>query len=139
MANRKDRKTKSWRGHRTHGAGNVKNRRGSGNRGGVGGAGLNKHRKTWTVKFEPKHFGNFGFVNPTHKDVCTMNVFEIENKAKKGELQKKDGKLSITFEGKVLGAGEITVPVSVKAEGWSKKAEDKIKQAGGSIEKIAAS
>lgn len=135
---RKDRKTKSWRGHRTHGCGNIKNRRGSGNRGGVGGAGLNKHRKTWTVKFAPKHFGNFGFVNPLREEECTLNVFEIENRAKKGELEKKEGKLSFKFEGKVLGAGELTVPVNVLANGWSKKAEDKIKQAGGSIAKISA-
>ncbi len=135
---RKDRKTKSWRGHRTHGAGNVKNRRGSGNRGGVGGAGLNKHRKTWTVKFAPKHFGNYGFVNPLRQEMKVMNVFEIENRARKNELGKKEGKHELTFEGKILGTGEITVVVAVKAGSWSRKAEEKIMQAGGSIEKISA-
>ncbi len=138
MAKRKEKRVKSYRGHRTHGGGNIKNRRGSGNRGGVGNAGLNKHRKTWTVKFAPGYFGNSGFVNPTRTEVSTLNVFEIENMAKKGSLENKGGKLAFTFEGKILGAGDITVPVAVKASGWSKKAEDKIKQAGGSIEKITA-
>ncbi len=138
MAKRKERRVKKYRGSGSHGGGNVKNRRGSGNRGGVGNAGLNKHKKTWTVKFAPRHFGNYGFVNQLRKDVSTMNVFEIENMAKKGALEKKEGKLSLSFEGKILGAGEITVPVSVKALGWSKKAEDKIRQAGGQLEKIAA-
>ncbi|VVB97977.1 50S ribosomal protein L15 [uncultured archaeon] len=138
MAKRKEKRVKKYRGHRTHGGGNIKNRRGSGNRGGVGHAGLNKQKKTWTVKFAPNYFGNSGFVNPNREEPATMNVFEIENMARKGTLENKAGKLSLTFEGKVLGAGDITVPVSVKAGSWSKKAEDKIKQAGGSIEKIAA-
>lgn len=138
MARRKEKRAKKYRGHRTHGAGNVKNRRGSGNRGGVGGAGLNKHRKTWMVKFDPRHFGNYGFVNPVKRGVQTMNVFEIDNLARKGGLEKKDGKLSLSFGGKILGAGEISVPVSVKAGGWSKKAEDKIKKAGGSIDRLAS-
>lgn len=137
MANRKEKRVKSYRGHRTHGGGNVKNRRGSGNRGGVGHAGLNKQKKTWTVKFAPDYFGNHGFVNPTTEKIGTINVFEIENMAKKGTLEKKGAKASFVFDGKILGAGELTVPVAITAVSWSKKAEDKIKQAGGSIEMSA--
>lgn len=138
MAKRKEKRVKSYRGQGSHGGGNVKNRRGSGNRGGVGGAGLNKHKKTWTVKFAPDHFGNHGFANPSRKEGNIMNIFEIENMAKRGGLEKKEGKLAFTFEGKLLGSGEITVPISVKAQSWSKKAEDKIKRAGGEILKISA-
>ncbi len=138
MTKRKEKRVKRYRGQGSHGAGNAKNRRGSGNRGGVGHAGLNKHKKTWTVKFAPNYFGNRGFINPTSKEIDTINVFEIENMAKKGALEKKDGKELFIFKGKILGAGELTIPVSIRALGWSKKAEEKIKEAGGNIEKIVS-
>lgn len=141
---RKEKRVKKYRGHRTHGCGNIKNRRGSGNRGGVGNAGLNKHKKTWTVKYAPEHFGNRGFVKPLRKEQKVLNVFEIENMAKKEQKkpssstqpQSAQPPFSLVFEGKILGAGEITIPVFAKAFNWSKKAEEKIKQAGGQIEKI---
>ncbi|MBU0586019.1 uL15 family ribosomal protein [Candidatus Micrarchaeota archaeon] len=139
MGRRKEKKTKKYRGHRSQGGGNVKNRRGSGNRGGFGGAGLNKHRKTWTVKFDPDHFGKHGFSNPTKTEVDVLNLFEIENMVKAGKLENKEGKFILKFEGKILGTGNITVPVSVSAHAWSKKAEDKIKQSGGQLERINAS
>lgn len=136
MAKRKEKRAKKYRGRRTHGCGNVKNRRGSGNRGGVGHAGLNKHKKTWTVKFAPNYFGNRGFVNPTKRDIRTINIFEIENIVKKGKVEKKDGKEVFVFKGKILGSGVLSIPLNIRALCWSKKAEEKIKQVGGSIEKI---
>ncbi|MFA5077265.1 MAG: uL15 family ribosomal protein [Candidatus Micrarchaeia archaeon] len=136
MTNRKDKRTKSYRGLGSHGAGNAKNRRGSGNRGGVGHAGLNKHKKTWMVKYAPDYFGNHGFVNPTKEELKVLNVFDIENLARKGSLEKRGTALHFTFEGKILGSGEIISPVNVQALGWSKKAEEKIKQAGGALSKL---
>ena len=136
MTNRKDKRVKMYRGLGSHGAGNAKNRRGSGNRGGVGHAGLNKHKKTWMVKFAPDYFGNHGFVNPTKKELKVLNVFDIENLARGGSLEKKGAALYFTFEGKILGSGGIASPVNVHALGWSKKAEDKIIQAGGTLSKI---
>jgi len=138
MSNRKEKRTKKYRGLRTHGAGNIKNRRGSGNRGGVGHAGLNKHKKTWMVKFAPDYFGNHGFVNPVREEVCVLNVFELDNMARRGALEKKGSAFAYSFEGKILGSGALSVPISVRAFGWSKKAEDKIKKAGGSVEKMEA-
>lgn len=139
MVKRKDKRTKKYRGLLTHGHGNVKNRRGSGNRGGVGHAGLNKHKKTWMVKYAPNYFGNRGFVNQLRKEVKVINIFEIENMAKKGMLEKKGGAFSFRFDGKILGSGDITVPVNIEALGWSKKAEEKVKGAGGSMIKSAGS
>jgi large subunit ribosomal protein L15 len=137
MSNRKDKRTKSYRGHKTHGCGNAKNRRGSGNRGGVGQAGLNKHKKTWMVKFDPDHFGNFGFVNHGPKtETRYINVFEIENMVK-GGLAGKEGAYAVRFEGKILGSGELNHPVHVKAQSWSANAEEKVKAAGGKMEKLA--
>lgn len=133
MAKRKDKKTKKFRGLKTHGGGNVKNRRGSGNRGGVGNAGLNKHKKTWTVKFAPRYFGNYGFVNPLREEAKAINIFEIDSMARKGALGRKGDAFAFDFDGKILGAGEITVPVQITAHSWSRKAEEKVKGAGGSM------
>lgn len=135
---RKEKRVKKYRGSSNHGCGNAKNRRGSGNRGGVGNAGLNKQKKTWTVKYDPEHFGNHGFASPNRKQICTLNIFEIENMAKANRLEKKEGRFLLNFKGKILGCGYIKIPVNIYAQSWSKKAEEKIKQAGGSIEQVAS-
>lgn len=137
MVARKEKQGKKYRGFRTHGTGNPKNKRGHGNKGGVGNAGLSKHKKTWAVKFAPDHFGTKGFVPPLRKKQIKLNIFDLENKVKKGAFEKKDGKFLYTFKGKILGSGELTVPMHIKALSWSKKAEEKIKQAGGEIEKFS--
>lgn len=53
------------------------------------------------------------------------------------ELLKEKGviKGSVNFL-KILGDGEISVPVNIKAHAFSKSAQDKIKNAGGRCEKI---
>jgi len=43
---------------------------------------------------------------------------------------------TLTFSGKILSTGGITIPVKIRALAWSKKAEEKIKQAGGEITKL---
>ena len=50
MARRNTSRRFKHRGNRTHGGGNTKNRRGKGNRGGVGRAGYHKHRWLHTIK-----------------------------------------------------------------------------------------
>jgi len=47
-------------------------------------------------------------------------------------VEKKDGKLTFDFEGKVLGTGSITMPIIVRAVCFSEKAKEKLKAAGGS-------
>jgi large subunit ribosomal protein L15 len=53
-------KTKKFRGSRTHGRGK-KAGRGAGLRGGRGNAGLLKHRYMYMIKNMPNHFGKQGF------------------------------------------------------------------------------
>jgi large subunit ribosomal protein L15 len=136
---RKKKKVGKWRGLRTHGAGNVKNRRGSGNRGGRGNAGYCKHKFTWVTRYKPDYFGKHGFVPPRRKDVETINLFEINRKALFNELEKRDEKFYFEFKGKVLGTGELSVPVVIKALEWSKKAEEKVKKCGGELIKMMPS
>ena len=56
-------RTKKYRGSRTHGRGK-KAGRGAGLKGGKGNAGLHKHRFTYMIKYMPNHFGRRGFVPP---------------------------------------------------------------------------
>lgn len=136
MSRRKAKRKSKYLGHRAFGTGNVKNCRGSGNRGGRGNAGLCKHKFSWMVKYDPDHFGRNGFASLNRTDIDTINIYEINRKAILGKIEKKEGKYYFEFSGKVLGAGDLTVPVFIKALAWSKGVEEKIKKCGGEIIKL---
>ena len=137
MPSRKERKSKSLRGMRRHGRGNIKNRRGSGNRGGKGNAGLHKHKWSYVVKYDKERYGNQGFVRHVKKrELKTINLWEIENKIKRGEIKKKGDAYEFEFNGKVLGSGAISYPLILKAEKITEKAKGKIESAGGKVEEL---
>ncbi|MEM4348131.1 MAG: uL15m family ribosomal protein [Candidatus Anstonellaceae archaeon] len=135
---RQRKRSRKFLGSRSHGKGNAKNKRGKGNKGGWGRAGMHKHRFSYVTVYERdwmEHGSRFGFVNhnPSPK-LPTINLYEIDQLAQKGQLQKKDDKLYFEFEGKILGTGAISVPVHVKAVAFSRLASEKIKKAGGVVE-----
>ena len=135
MARRQERKWKKFLGTRTWGAGNTKNRRGKGSRGGKGYAGSHKHRWAWILKYEPEHFGRHGFVNRNASPkLDSINISIIESQALGGKLKKDGSMLAFDFDGKILGAGNLTMPVHVKAKAFSESAKAKIEKAGGKIE-----
>ena len=136
MVRRYKKKSGKYRGHANHGKGDTKNKRGKGYRGGVGRAGMQKHRWTYVTKYEKDYYGAHGFTSPTSKRVDTVNLWEIEQRAQKNELEKKEGKLEFQFDGKVLGCGIISSPVIVKAHSASKKAIEKIEKSGGEFKQI---
>ncbi|MFQ5815130.1 MAG: uL15 family ribosomal protein [Candidatus Hydrothermarchaeaceae archaeon] len=141
----KNRKMRKKRGSRTCGQGY--NKRGAGSRGGTGMGGTLKGKWTWVIKNDPKRFGRRGFDVPAavKRVVNTLNVGEIEEMASKvaiagkGEsfpgLSREKNKIIVDVTqldyDKVLGKGKITRPVVVKAKGFTKSAEEKIKGAGG--------
>ncbi|MCC7570389.1 50S ribosomal protein L15 [Candidatus Micrarchaeota archaeon] len=127
MPERFKKKSGKFRGTRTCGGGDPKNRRGKGCKGGWGRAGMKKHRFTYATKYEPGKFGSgaHGFIRPNKKKIQTINIYEIENQAEKGPF---------IFYGKVLGNGEITQPVEVHAFAFTKNAKEKIEKVGGKIE-----
>jgi len=143
----RNRKYQKQRGSRSCGQGYKK--RGAGGRGGKGMAGGLKSKWTWVIKNEPKRFGRRGFDVPAAVKNCvrTLNVGDIEELANRAELAgKKESTLGLSWEknklivdlaklnfDKVLGKGKITRPVIVKADGFTKSAEEKIKGAGGEI------
>ena len=136
MARRHERKVKSLRGYRRHGKGNVKNKRGAGNKGGRGRAGLKKQKWTSIAHKKDEYFGKHGFVRPKKKMVPSINLWEINNYIKRGALDKEGDAYVFNFAGKVLGSGFISSPVIVRALGFTEKAKEKIEAAGGKAEPL---
>jgi len=131
MARRHRKRSRKYLGSRRWGGGNIKSRRGKGSKGGKGYAGSHKHKWSYIVKYEPGHFGIGGFHPPRRQRLPAINLRAIANLAEKGALQKRDGRLFFEFQGKVLGSGRLSMPVSVKARSFSKSAEEKIRAVGG--------
>ena len=129
MPARKSRKVGKFRGSRHCGTGNVKNKRGSGCRGGVGNAGLHKHKWSWITTNDPDRYGREG-LKRRRPQGPVLNLYEINI------IAQKEGKKDIVFKGKILGTGKLSEAVNVKAAAWSARAEEKIKAAGGSISKL---
>ena len=82
-----------------------------------------------------------GFVNPTRKEYAIVNLETLNNFAADTEVTPellfaqgivKDAKSGI----KILGNGEITVKLTVKANKFSQSAVEKIEAAGGKTEVI---
>ncbi|MGG6312190.1 50S ribosomal protein L15 [Paenibacillus macerans] len=82
-----------------------------------------------------------GFVNPTRKEYAIVNIQDLNNFAADTEVTPellfeqgivKDAKSGI----KILGNGEVTVKLTVKANKFSQSAVEKIEAAGGKTEVI---
>jgi large subunit ribosomal protein L15 len=136
VSKRQDKQKRKKLGNKLFGKGDRKNCRGSGNRGGRGNAGRCKHKGTWTAKYAPGYFGKYGFANPNKKTMPVFHLFDLNHKAALGQLEKKGDKHYFEFKGKVLATGLVTMPLMIKAFAWSKRVEEKLKAAGGSIEKL---
>ncbi len=140
---RRTRKIRKLRGSRTVGGGSSKKRRGAGHRGGRGNAGLHKSKWSWTVKYDPKHFGKYGFKRPP-KSVSKFNPVNLDyldqksdELVKQGLAQKKNKKVEIDVTAlgysKVLGKGKLNRPLIIKSPKFSSLAKQKIEEAGGEV------
>ena len=142
MARRvKSKKRKRYLGNRSFGGGNAKNRRGKGNRGGVGRAGFHKHNWLRTIKLEgtsQRERGDKGFFNPTRVKLKEISLGELKARINAGEFKPDaQGVYSINLEGfKVLSSGNVNVKLAVRASGFSKKAVQKITAAGGTVNTV---
>ncbi len=139
------REKKRRRGERTY-HGSHKKWRGGGSRGGRGKAGFHKHKWSYTVKYEPEHFGKRGFKRPEEvkKEVKTINLEELDKIVNelidKKLVEEEEGKIKINlinlgFE-KLLGSGKISRPLIVEAKYFSKKAVEKLEKVGGKAVKV---
>ncbi|MDE1845787.1 MAG: uL15 family ribosomal protein [Candidatus Micrarchaeota archaeon] len=120
-------------GQRRWGKGNIKNARGSGDRGGTGKSGA-KHKWTYIVKYAKEQIRRKGFFNKNATEKLeTIDIAMISDMARKS----KDAKPTIELSGyKVLSDGMLSKAVTVKASNFSKQAQEKIKKAGGEAVKI---
>ena len=123
------------RGSRTHGYGQVGQHRHSGKQGGHGQAGLHKHKWSWTVKFDPDHFGRDPFRPPRQtRPSRWINVGDLDALA--SGRAGKTGELDLAALGveKLLGSGKIVSgPYRVRVGSFTKRAQAKIEAAGGKI------
>lgn len=123
-------RTKHFRGTRTHGRGK-KAGRGAGLRGGRGNAGMHKHKWIYTVKYEPDHFGRYGFKRPqgTVEEKKTINVGDLALKF----TGQNEVNLTEAGYGKLLGGGAVSAPFTVTVAEASAKAKEKLEAAGGKL------
>ena len=83
-----------------------------------------------------------GFNNIFAKEIAIVNVSAIADKFEDGavvdiEALKNAGLIKDELDGvKVLGNGEITKPLTIKAKKFTKSAEEKIVAAGGKVQVI---
>jgi len=140
---RRTRKIRKMRGSRTVGGGCSKKRRGAGHRGGRGNAGLHKSKWTWTVKYDPEHFGKYGFKRP-QRSILKFNPVNLDYLDEKSEEWVKQGmalskngviEINVTDIGynKVLGKGRLNRPLIIKSPEFSSSAVQKIEEAGGEV------
>lgn len=138
---RTKRKINKQRGSRSNGGGCTKKRRGAGNKGGKGKAGMGKQHWTWTVIHEPNYLGKHGFKRPQKmiKKVNVVNLNYLEEQADKLIEQGKASKegdaivIDVTELGydKVLAKGKITKAYKISAPQFSASAIEKIEELGG--------
>ncbi|MCG2863176.1 MAG: 50S ribosomal protein L15 [Vulcanisaeta sp.] len=151
MVRRFEKKSRKYRGYRTHGWGRVGQHRKSGSSGGRGRSGLHKHKWTFVMKYAEDSsgypfFGKHGFKQPNAIVAARVgiNVGELDmmldELVSRGLAQVVDGKyvvdlLKLGFN-KLLGGGRVTKPIIVRTVWVTRKAEEKIRAAGGSVELI---
>ncbi len=142
MSIRKPKKVRKRRGYRQHGYGRIGQHRKGGQRGGKGKTGGKKHHWTYVTAHDPDRFGKHGFHrhNKIRQDHTTINVGDIVRNLQQftqGKKPAKDTPISIDLAAhgidKVLGAGRITIPLTISAPLFTHRAAEKIKAAGGKI------
>ena len=132
MVIRIKKRSRKFLGSRRWGVGNIKNARGSGSRGGVGRAGK-KHKMTQIVVYDPERFHKKGFKAWRSYKLKEITLDQISAKAMHADSDRP----TIELKGyKVLSNGMIARAVVVKATGFSGRAMEKIKQAGGEAIKL---
>lgn len=83
-----------------------------------------------------------GFNNIFRKEIAIVNLASLENKFDNGavvdcEALKAAGLVKNSFDGiKILGNGELTKKLTVKADAFSESAKQKIEAAGGNAEVV---
>jgi large subunit ribosomal protein L15 len=129
------RKIRKLRGRRTAGWGRVAQHRRSSRKGGrgmAGGAG------TKFTLFLAQGGPTRGFIpKPIRKPVEAVNLTQLERLAASSAVEAGNATIDLSSMGvgKLLGGGVAPKNVEIVVSSWSKRAEEKVKAAGGSIRK----
>jgi large subunit ribosomal protein L15 len=138
-------KRSKYRGSRTCGGGTHKNRRGAGNRGGRGRAGINAHHFVhWYMELGGPVFGKDGFFNKTQVTVSSIDVGVLDQIVPSLLAQgiaKMEGDAIVINTAdmgieKVLGSGRVTKKMNLSAQAFSAQAKTKIEKMGGKAQVI---
>jgi large subunit ribosomal protein L15 len=133
-------KRSKYRGSRTCGGGTHKNRRGAGNRGGRGRAGINAHHFVkWYKEMGGPVFGKDGFSNSSQTTVTVIDVGIIDQiipSLLAQGIAKNEGDIIVINAAdmgieKVLGSGKVTKKMNISAQAFSESAKAKIEKMGG--------
>lgn len=142
---RKAKRIRSLRGLRTAGYGDTKGHRAAGQRGGMGNAGSEKHKRIATMKLDPHYFGKHGFKRPEgiSRPVSTINVGELDEAVDRligRGLAAKSGSaytIDVARLGaeKILGSGKVTRKLNLTGvKAISPSAREKITSKGGTVD-----
>ena len=135
------RRTRKMRGSRTHGRGK-KHGRGAGGRGGTGNAGLHKHKRKWMIKYDPDHFGHYGFVRHAQiHETRVINVEDLERLLPKLEAEGHAKRGAVGFEvdltaagiDKLLSRGRVGQAMRITVGRATETAVEKVAAAGGAV------
>ncbi len=131
------RKTRKFRGSRTHGWGQVAQHRASGHKGGLGVSGLLKHHFSTMLIEDPDLFGHSSTKPPHSNNVKKwIGVRDLDDLYVKYGVE-KDGKKVINLQSlgfeKLLGGGSTNNAYIVKIKRFTKSASEKVKGAGGEV------
>jgi large subunit ribosomal protein L15 len=138
-------KRSKYRGSRTCGGGTHKNRRGAGNRGGRGRAGINAHHFVkWYKEMGGPVFGKDGFFHNPATLVTTIDVGIIDqiipSLIAQGIAKQEGDAVTINVADmgieKVLGSGRVTKKINISAEAFSETAKAKIEKMGGKAQVV---
>lgn len=127
MVRRHKKKKGKLLGKRTHGRGRSKRGRGKGSRMGRGSVKIGQRNFMHIVKYEPERLAKNRRGFYSWKDQPkTINLRDIEKLSDKAEIDVTEFGFA-----KVLGGGDISKPLKIKAQSFSKKAKEKIEKKGG--------
>lgn len=149
MPIRYKKRSRHFRGSRHNGYGIQGQHRKKGLKGGFGKTGLGKHKWTWTVIHKPNYFGKHGFKRPQKiiEEVNIINIKDVEEKLptweeeEPGAINKKGTYYEIDLDTlgyqKLLSTGRVNGKYNIKVKKASKRAVEKISDAGGEVELLA--
>jgi len=139
MTVNKTSKLKKYRGHKTHGCGSKKKRRGAGHRGGRGLAGTGKRgdAKKPSIWKDKSYFGKHGFVNKNKDKVKIVNIVDLNSfvygymNGKYKEYITVDNDVYVIDLGKMgidklLGKGSLEFKVKVIVSNITESAKSKV-------------